>query len=391
MTGSNTKHHPGREHEVVVELLAQIGSDHGHFGGIGTDAVPEVEVRQPGLTSVVGRDRRAGQITRGRAGLRHRQDGVEDVAPLQILVLLACRRFLHRPSRCARSPSSTLVGDADIGPQHVTPGQLAFGGSSGNARSPVVVHTGRCPRVGHHLPDGFDHVGRWHRVRTRGGRTAPTGPSGGHRGRATVDVGDRRFGDATCLSDSRRSGRPSSPVWRDRSTRAASRAGRRETGDPPPAASHRSARRPRPPPPTGMSDDDPAEMLDAFVEFEVERRRGRGRRAPPSRRTHLPGTAGTGAVQRRRPGRWRPDARRGTGRRRAAASGTRRVHDVAVAQQHQRVDTLDPHGFPQPRTASRGTSAITIGQIGDAELARGRSTWQRWSSAPIPGTSARWC
>src|SRR4029077_13956957 len=48
------QHHPGREHEIVVELLAEICSDHRHFSGVGADAVSEIEVRQPRFLSVIG-------------------------------------------------------------------------------------------------------------------------------------------------------------------------------------------------------------------------------------------------------------------------------------------------------------------------------------------------
>src|SRR5882757_8558550 len=41
--------HAGWKDEVVIELLAEIRSDHGRFGGIGADAVAEIKVRQPWL------------------------------------------------------------------------------------------------------------------------------------------------------------------------------------------------------------------------------------------------------------------------------------------------------------------------------------------------------
>src|SRR6188508_3155276 len=37
--------HADREDEAVVELLAQIGSDQRRFGGVGADAVTQIEVR----------------------------------------------------------------------------------------------------------------------------------------------------------------------------------------------------------------------------------------------------------------------------------------------------------------------------------------------------------
>src|SRR6201996_8831923 len=48
------QHHPGLQDEVLVELLPEIGSDHGHFGGIDADTVTQVEVRQPRLGTAVG-------------------------------------------------------------------------------------------------------------------------------------------------------------------------------------------------------------------------------------------------------------------------------------------------------------------------------------------------
>src|SRR5258705_217067 len=88
------EHHPGREHEVVVELLAEIRSDHWHFSGIGADAVAEIEVRQPRLLPAVGGDRGPGQITGRRARLRHLQYRIEDVAPVPEPVQLTGRRGL---------------------------------------------------------------------------------------------------------------------------------------------------------------------------------------------------------------------------------------------------------------------------------------------------------
>src|SRR5271166_5392 len=54
--------HAGWEDELVVEVLAQIGSDHGGFGGVGSDAVAEVEVRQPRFATAVGGYRRPRQV-----------------------------------------------------------------------------------------------------------------------------------------------------------------------------------------------------------------------------------------------------------------------------------------------------------------------------------------
>ena len=61
--GLEHEHHARREDEVVVELLAQIRSDHRHFGGVGADAVAQVEVRQPRLRAAVGGDGRAREVT----------------------------------------------------------------------------------------------------------------------------------------------------------------------------------------------------------------------------------------------------------------------------------------------------------------------------------------
>src|ERR1700742_5150855 len=63
--------HPDREDEVVVELLTQIGADHGWLGGIDADAVSEVKVWKPRLGSAVGGDRRPREIPRRRTGFGH--------------------------------------------------------------------------------------------------------------------------------------------------------------------------------------------------------------------------------------------------------------------------------------------------------------------------------
>ena len=49
-----------------------------------------------------------------------------------------------------------------------------------------------------------------------------------------------------------------------------------------------------------------------------------------------------------------------------------RVHDVAVAQQHQRVDALLLHGVPQPRAAF-AVHPGAVGQLGDVEQRRSRT------------------
>src|ERR1700761_3778805 len=104
------QHHPGLQNEILVELLPQIGSDHGHFGGIDADTVTQVEVRQPRLGTAVGLDRRPAQIRSGGTGFGHTQDGADDLEPLVELRLLTRRGIPADDPRASEVGAVALVG-----------------------------------------------------------------------------------------------------------------------------------------------------------------------------------------------------------------------------------------------------------------------------------------
>src|ERR1700744_5013894 len=91
-------HHARLEDEVLVELVAEIGSDHGCFGRVHTDAVPEVEVRQPWPGAAVGFRRRPAQVRYRGTGPHHAEHSVHDLLPFVVLRVLPRRRLVaHHP------------------------------------------------------------------------------------------------------------------------------------------------------------------------------------------------------------------------------------------------------------------------------------------------------
>jgi hypothetical protein len=48
------EHHPRREHERLVEVVAEVRTDERHLRAVGADAVREIEVGQPGAAALSG-------------------------------------------------------------------------------------------------------------------------------------------------------------------------------------------------------------------------------------------------------------------------------------------------------------------------------------------------
>ena len=177
---------PGREDEVVVELLAEVGADHRHLGGVDADAVTEVEVRHPRLAAAVGRDRRARQVAARRTGLRHVEHGVEDLAPLVELRLLARRRLLTDDPGAAEVGAVAAVADARrrSTARRPRPARARWSAAAGQ----VAVSWSTTPSafdVGHHLPDRVEHVGVGAELEGAAQERAPTDRSAAHRAPAT--------------------------------------------------------------------------------------------------------------------------------------------------------------------------------------------------------------
>jgi hypothetical protein len=97
---------------------------------------------------------------RGGAGPGHTLDGGHDLLPSLELRLLTRRRLSADDPGAPEVRTVATVGDADVGPQHVTFGQLALGGKQRQGqvavRGPHALSLARR----HHLPDRFEHARR---------------------------------------------------------------------------------------------------------------------------------------------------------------------------------------------------------------------------------------
>src|ERR1700677_4481612 len=87
--GLQDQHHPGLQNETLVELLPEIGPDHGYFGGVDADTVAQVEVRQPRAGTAVGFDGGPAEIGSCGSGPGDTQDGGPDLEPFVELRPLA--------------------------------------------------------------------------------------------------------------------------------------------------------------------------------------------------------------------------------------------------------------------------------------------------------------
>ena len=153
------QHHSRLEDEVVVELVAEIGSDHWGFGGVHTDAVAKVEVRQPRPGAAVGFRCRPAQFACGGAGAGDVEDRVHDLPPLAELGLLTrCRALADHPGT-AEVGAIALIGDADVGPQHVACHQFALSCQQRQRQITVSGPDAVGFAFGHHLPDRLQHAG----------------------------------------------------------------------------------------------------------------------------------------------------------------------------------------------------------------------------------------